>query len=316
VFLSVNAVARADATQDAHAALRAGDRLRDAGDLRGALERYSAAYTMLHEPPSGLSLARTQTALGLLVEARQTAADTSALPARAGEPADFAEARDAAAQLASEIEPRLPVFGVVVTPDTPYTLRIDGTAVTENAQKLRFRTNPGEHELEIEASGYERATQVFTLGEGVHQLIQVSLYPVARAPAPAPGVAVSPPPLAAAPDPASQAQRTRGYIAVAAGAAVATAGAIAGVLSFTETSNAKRDCPNDACPDRLRGPLETADTLANIANVALPIGLLGLAYGMIELLTLPAEPEASRAPSGLSLQIDGRGAYAALRGTL
>jgi hypothetical protein len=307
-------VARAEATPvqqaTARAALKEADQLRDAGDLRGALERYRAAQAVLREPPSGLSLVSTQAALGMLVEARQTAVDTAALPVTPNEPAEFAEARSAAAQMVAEIEPRLPVFGVLVCPAERYTLRIDGVEVPERAHKLRFRTNPGDHEVEVEASGYLHAKQIFTLAEGVHQLFQITLSPVPAAPPP---TAAAPAP---APHPEDQAQRVRGYVALAIGGGVMTLGAITGVMSFTETSNAKRDCPGDVCPDRLRDSLETADTLANVANVALPLGLLGVAYGMYELLTLPERPEPKPAQSQLSLQIDARGAYATLRGAL
>lgn len=299
VALSVSAVVRAQASQRAdqaaaHAALKEGDRLRDAGDLRGALERYTAAQAVLHDPPTGLSVVSAQAALGMLVEARQTAVDTAELPVVKGEPAGFAEARSAAAQTAAEIEPRLPVFGVVVTPEVPYTLRIDGMPVPEEAKLLRFRTNPGDHVVEIDAKGYLHATQTFTLAEGVHQLFQIALVATPAAPPPAP-----PPPIAAVSTPApavdsgSHAQRTRGYVGLVLGGSALVAGTITGVMSFSETSNAKRNCPGNVCPDRLRDTLETADTLANVANVLLPLGLLGVAYGMVELLTLPDEPEAA-----------------------
>lgn len=299
----MNGVARAQAQAAdqaaARVALKEGDRLRDAGDLRGALERYTAAQAVLHEPPTGLSIVSAQVGLGLLVEARQTAVDTAGLPVTPGEPGGFAEARSAAAQMAAEIEPRLPVFGVVVIPEVPYSLRIDGTQVPEEAKQLRFRTNPGDHVVEISARGYLRATQTFTLAEGVHQLFQIALV---ATPTPSPSASPAPsppPPIAAAAagehaehgDSASRAQRTRGYIGLVVGGTALVAGTITGVMSFTETSNAKRNCPDTICPDRLRDTLETADTMANVANVLLPIGLLGVAYGMFELLTLPDEPE-------------------------
>jgi hypothetical protein len=101
----------------------------------------------------------------------------------------------------------------------------------------------------------------------------------------------------------------RGYIALGvSGAAVAT-GIVAGMVSFITTSNAKPKCVDDLCPRELRSKLETADTLANVANVALPIGLLVAAYGAYELLTISE-------PSGLQVQVDSHGAYAAWRGRL
>jgi hypothetical protein len=278
-----------------------------------------------------LRVANTQAELGLLVEARQTAASTAAIARVRGEPAEFARARKAAEKLAAAIEPRLSMFEVTVNPPTPYTLRIDGWLVPENMHTLRFRTNPGDHVLEVEASGFRETSQQFTLAEGAYQVFLVSLArevepaaPVAKAPEPAapvaqvaPAAAESPAPPAAtavtAPepkdDPASTAKKTRGYIALAVGGAVLATGAITGVVSLVETSNAKDSCLGDVCPGRLRGKLHTADTLATISNVALPLGLLGIGYGLFELLTVSES-------TPVQVQVSTQGAYATWRGHL
>jgi hypothetical protein len=322
----VHAQVPAASVDTAREAQRDGDRLRDAGDLRGALDRYTVAHAVLAAPTSGLRLAETQAALGLLVEARQTAAATSAIPARQAEPNEFAQARKAARQLAAEIEPRLAVFEVTISPDTPYTLRIDGSVLPENMHGLRFRANPGDHLVEVEAPGFQLAKQSFTLAEGAYQLFLISLSrEVAPTPAPPPPVVAesqpsTPParelqPTAVArraplrEDPAVTAQRTRGYIALGVSGAALATGIIAGMVSFIATSNAKPKCVDDVCPRELRSKLDTADTLANVANIALPIGLLGAAYGAYELLTISES-------SGLQVQIDSRGAYAGWRGRL
>jgi hypothetical protein len=345
----VSAAERAKARK----AMNEADALREAGDLRGAMDKYAIAHEVLRQPTTGLELATTQAALGLLVEARLTAADTAKLPLKKDEPAIFAESRRDAVQLAAELEPRVPALTLTVTPDVRYTLRIDGMQVPERAHGLRFRTNPGDHVVEVIADGHRPAKQHVVLGEGVNQLLHVALTPLsvaaaapapalaekpepAPAPAPAPAsVASAPPPPAAepvAPSPAEvpapleaplpppdpydpyRAKRTRGYIAVIAGGVVFVGGAVSGILSITETSTAKRECAGDRCPLHLRNRLETADTLANIANVTMPLGVLGVAYGVYELLTVPDEKE-SRA-TRLDLQIGARGVLATLRGAL
>jgi hypothetical protein len=330
VGTAVHAQVPVASTASAREAQREGDRLRDAGDLRGALDNYTAAHSVLGEPTTGLRVANTQAELGLLVEARQTAASTAAIARVRGEPAEFARARKAAEKLAAAIEPRLSMFEVTVNPPTPYTLRIDGWLVPENMHTLRFRTNPGDHVLEVEASGFRETSQQFTLAESAYQVFLVSLArdaeaagPVAKAPEPAAPVAsgtaaVEPPapPAAAAvtapelkEDPASTAKRTRGYIALAVGGAVLATGAITGIVSFVETSNAKDSCVADVCPGRLRGKLETADALATVSNVALPLGLLGIGYGLFELLTVSE-------PTPVQVQVSAQGAYAMWRGHL
>jgi hypothetical protein len=106
------------------------------------------------------------------------------------------------------------------------------------------------------------------------------------------------------------AQKTRGYIALAVGGAVLATGAITGIVSFVETTNAKDSCTGDVCPGRLRTKLQTADTLAIVSNVALPLGVLGIGYGLFELLTV------SEKPSPVQVQIRAQGAYATWRGHL
>jgi hypothetical protein len=349
IVSSIGAVARAEPAatrQSARAAMRNAERMRAAGDLEGALERFRAAYAILRTPTSGLEVAKTQAALGLLVEARLVASETAALPSEPAEPAEFAAARRAASDLAAEIEPRMPILGVVVTPTVKYTLRIDGRVVPDELQALRFRVNPGEHEVEIDAPGYQRASQAVMLGEGVYQLVQLSLShepepaaaatpsaaPIAAQMPPAAPAAQTPPAAPAAqtppaapaapprvdlsvPDDPHRGQRIRGYVVVVASSIVLATGAVAGMASFADTSNAKHDCPNDVCPESLRKRLESADTLANFANFALPIGALGLAYGLFELLTLP-DDAAPKLGARVQVQVDARGAYAAVRGEL
>lgn len=341
VSTGAHAEAPVETAATARAAQREGDRLRDAGDLNGALERYTVAHAALAEPTSGLRLANAQAALGLLVEARQTAATVAAMQRSQREPAEFARARKAAAKLAASLEPRLSMFEVTVTPATTFTLRIDGWLVPENMQGLRFRTNPGAHVLEVEAQGFRKSSQPFTLAEGAYQVLLVALAPEAeptvvaqpavvvasepKTPTPTPREAAPPPasapppeaapargPIAATPreeDSVADAQRTRAYVALAVGGAVIGAGAITGLVSFIETSNAKDSCEGEVCPSRLRGKLQTADTLANVSNIALPLGVLGVAYGLYELLTISE-------PSPVQLQVGATGAYASWRGHL
>src|SRR4051794_22145874 len=55
--------------------------LRDKNDLRGALSRFQAADAIMRVPTTGLEVARTEAALGLLVEARDTIHRVLAIPA-------------------------------------------------------------------------------------------------------------------------------------------------------------------------------------------------------------------------------------------
>ena len=58
--------------ETARALMREGRELRDSGDLASALKQFEAANGIMHVPTTELEVARTQAALGLLVEALDT----------------------------------------------------------------------------------------------------------------------------------------------------------------------------------------------------------------------------------------------------
>lgn len=63
---AVHAQTSASSKRSACEATQEADRLREAGDLLGALERYTIAYTALREPTLGLKVAKVQAELGML----------------------------------------------------------------------------------------------------------------------------------------------------------------------------------------------------------------------------------------------------------
>jgi hypothetical protein len=291
-----------------------GDRLREAGDLATALVRYKAAHEIMNVPTTGIEVARAQAELGQLVEARTTAIETANLPVARKEPGVFREARQAAAQLAAALEPRVPSLTTVVTPaDVPYVLEIDGVKLPDPARGVPFKTNPGEHVVIVSAPGYEPVREAVTLAESEARTLPVVLVLRPLAPtAVAASTASARDELAT--DPASG-PRLRGFIALGLGGALLGVGAVTGVLSLSATSDAKAECRNGLCPPSVEQTLDRANTLANVANITVPLGVLGIAYGIYELLTLPSAATAESTPE-LGLQLSPRGAHATWRGHL
>lgn len=295
--------------ETARSLMQEGDRLREAGDDAEALVRYQSAHALMHVPTTGLALAQAQAKLGLLVEARGTAMEVIGLAAAPGEPPVFTTARKTASQLAAELETRVSTLETRVTPaSAPYTLQIDDITLPSAARAVPFKTNPGSHSVHVRAPGFEPETRKVQLFEGATQEVAIELQPQAAPPAPVP------PPSAAAvdvprDDPGASG-RTRGFIAVGVGGAVLAAGLVTGGLSWATTAHESKRCGNGACdPDAL----QRANTLANIANVSLPLGVLGLAYGLYELLSAPSSPPTA-AEASLRLELTPRGAL--LRGAL
>lgn len=299
----------------ARSAMQAGDELRAAGDLRAALLRYRSAHTIMRVPTTGLAVASTEAELGLLVEARSTAIEVLNLPGEGSESAVFGKARADASELALELEPRVPSIIVDVAPrNAPFAVSIDGVALPRDARDLPLKSNPGVHVVEVRASGYLTRAQDVTIAEGQTLRLPFLLEAAARAPVVSateqgvqPGIVATS--LAAAP--AFEAGRTRAMIGLTAGGAILVAGACAGIVSLVSTERQKGRCDEQYCGPNSRGALSTANTLANVANVAIPVGLIGIAYAFYELFTLKSSGDRSKDKMA-RWNIDG----ATLRGSL
>jgi hypothetical protein len=285
-----------------------GDRLLDAGDVAAALQRYQTAHALMRVPTTGLAVARAQAQLGMLVEARGTALEVTSLEGASSEPAVFDGARRAAAALASSLEPRVCTLRTRVKPSSAqYSLQIDEVLLPEAARAVAFKTNPGLHRLRVRAPGFREQTRQVSLREGASEEVAFELVPeptreqAPETPQQAAPVASE---LAIVQASAGQAAysapldgkrdsgRVRGIVGLSIGGAALAAGMVTGVLSWTQAANIRQQhCAVDnGCDPGQRDALQRANTLGHVANIALPLGAIGIAYGLYELLTLPAAP--------------------------
>jgi hypothetical protein len=312
--------------ETARGLMQEGDQLRSAGDMRGALARYQSAHAIMHVPTTGLDVARTQAQLGLLVEARGVAVEVSNSPAEPNEPRVFAEARKAATELAAQLESRVPSVKTLVTPpDVPYTLTIDGVKLPDAAREVAFRTNPGMHIISVEAPGRASQTRQVTLADGQATSLSIAL-PPAELSGPAATTAIAPVATAgmqpaAAPNVAMHADddparggRIRSIIGFSVGGVALVIGSVAGIMSASKTSDLKKQCPNDQCDPSHESELSSSKTLATVANITIPLGIVGIGYGLYELLTLPSTPREQARASGVRFEFTGTGAV--MKGTL
>ena len=312
--------------ETARGLLAEGDRLHAAGDLKGALSCYKSAHAIIRIPTTGLDVAEVAAELGLLVEARSAAMEAANLPATAGEPGVFAKARTDARALAKSIEPRVPSVKTLVTPtDAPYSLTIDGISLPTEARAVAFRTNPGEHVVRVEAAGYEPIKVNVELLEGQAFSHTLALKPLPAPPAPAPPYVaphypLQPPPrrvsMSAADAEAVSDARLRGIIGLSVGGAVLIGGAVVGSVSLVQAEAIEVDCANGHCPKNKRADISSANTLANVANVLMPLGLLGAAYGAFELLTARSRKGSQPDSLNASLTVDWTGTGITVRGAL
>jgi hypothetical protein len=312
IVLAASSVAMAEPSaadkETARGLMSEGRADRDKGDLKGALKAFSGADALMRVPTTGLEVAKTQAALGLLVEARDTALRIGRGQAAPNEPAPFKQARDAASAMTDELEARIPSVTVTLknVPDgTTPTVTIDDASVPAAALGQPRKMNPGHHVVVAKAGGPE-AKQEFDLAEKDHKDVSVDV-PAGTATA----VATTDTGSSATTDtPATPEAPTSGKSGFSKGlvfggfglaGAGLIAGTITGVLALSKTNSIKSSpsCANNVCGPGEYNDISSAKSMASISTVAFAVAGAGAVFGVIGLLTgNNASPAAeSTAPS-------------------
>jgi hypothetical protein len=261
-----------------------GDKLTDAGSHEAALKRYRAADEIMRVPTTGIEVARALAALQRLVEARAQAIRVEHLPVVAGEPSVFGQARLEARDLELSLAARIPSVLIRVNPsDVPASVVLDQMSIPAASLGFPFKVNPGSHQLTVSALGYQSSKQEFALRDAENREIVVSLQ---RAPQSSGPLLVP-----AASDSAESStsetdwSRVRGITGLAVGAAGLATGVVTGLITVSRVRSIKREhCINNRCDSAAKPELDKANTSAWVANISAGIGLVGVGYGLYELL--------------------------------
>ncbi|HEX3343815.1 MAG TPA: hypothetical protein VHS09_04545, partial [Polyangiaceae bacterium] len=150
---------------------------RDKGDLKGALKAFVGADAIMHVPTTGLEVAKAQAALGLLVEARETAIRVTRMPDRPNDPAPFKQAKDAASAMNDDLGARIPSLTVTVknVPDgATAEVTIDDAAIPAEGIGQPRKLNPGHHVV-VAKAGTVDAKQEIDLAEKDQKQLAVEL---------------------------------------------------------------------------------------------------------------------------------------------
>lgn len=262
-----------------------GNDLRDKGDLKGALERFKGANAIMHVPTTALEVAKTQVALGRLVEARDTLAQIISSVPTPREPAQFRAARAAAQKLDASLDPRVPTVTVRVdgAPEgAAVSLSVNGVAVPAAVLGLPRRLDPGHHVLVATTTTQEGRAEI-DVTEGEKKDVAITLATVAK---PTPPPVAPPPPEPEAPPPAPGTHRSYALPVVlfGIGGASLIAGGITGAMVLARQSDLAAACPGHVCPPSEYGSLDGANALATVSTVTFIVGGVGVAAGVVALL--------------------------------
>ena len=314
--------ARAEPTASDRATARTlmqqGRDLRDKGDLKEALKRFQAADDMVHAPSTAYELARTQVALGLLVEARDTLAAIRRIPAKPNDPAPFKEARAKAEELDSTLASRVPSLTITLkgAPDgeTP-AVSIDGEQIPAGAIGLPRAVNPGHHVVVVNGPTTE-GKQEIDMREAEQKPMEVAL--VAKPPQ---AIASEEPtakePEQPLPPHTSHSPTLLTWDALGLTVVAVAVGTVTGAMSLSKKSALQRECTNDVCGPSSYADYSSANSLATVSTIAFSVAGVGAVVAIVTLAAghgVPTPPPAQSASRPTVTPWIGLGA-AGVRGT-
>lgn len=271
---------------------------RTANDLKGALSAFQAADAIMQVPTTGMEVARTQVALALLIEARDTALRVARSQPEGEEPAPFTRARDEARQLSDDLAKKIPTITVTLAgaePGAAAKVTVDGSNVPVASLGMPRTVNPGHHTVAA-AAGTRQAKVELDINEAQHQDVKLEL---ASSGAPSP-----PFPPAGGDAGGGLGSGSSGGIgkplfiggAVVAGAGLVL-GSVTGIMSLSKTSSIKSNCAGNTCPPSQQSNIDSASSLATISTIGFVVGGVGAAAGVIGLLMWQGESKAPQAAS-------------------
>ena len=97
---------------------------------------------------------------------------------------------------------------------------------------------------------------------------------------------VPPPNAQGAPAPASGPNRLPAYIAFGVGGAGVALGAVFGILALGTKSTLDNECPGKVCPPSAKSDVDNLSSRATVSNIAFAVGAVGVAAGVVLLVTL------------------------------
>lgn len=310
------------ATRDpaaAEALFRQGREAMKRGDHAAACAKFTESQRLDPAPGTLLNLAECQERLGKVATAWQALQEAVERLPPGDERVPLARTR-AAALLA-----RAPHLVITLARDAPAGTRVlrDGIELGPASLGVALPTDPGRHEIEVQAPGRRPERVTVALAERERRTVLVAAGPALPpppppAPAPAPAAArpaPPPPPVTTAPAraPAPPAARSRplaGWIAGGVGAAGLATWAVTGLLWLDRKDTVDRAYdPQRVCSPEGRDAGRSGRTLGTVNTVALGVGLVGAGVGAY--LLLGGEPR--REPRVALVPLDG-GAAAVVAG--
>jgi hypothetical protein len=258
-----------------------GDQAFARGEHADALRSYLSADEIMRVPTTGVAVARARAALGQLVEARDRALVVARSTPLPDEPPVYLKARDEAAKLAADLLERIPTLRITVEGSRDVEVLVDGLRVPAAVAAAGLKVNPTMHRVRVRAPGHHDAEASVALAEGATETARLVL----RAEAPGVASAVPRHDARTAPFPGRSRASDAAVPLMVTGFSVAgaalVAGAVTGGLSLSRSAELEDRCGAGPCGPEDEDDLSSANTLANVSNVAFAVAGVGLVVGFV-----------------------------------
>lgn len=163
----------------ARAAFAEGVDLQQKGQHAAAAARLETAQKLFPAPTHLVHLARSQAALGRLVDASETYETLARTKLAAGAPPAFVKAQEEGRAEAEKLRPRVPTLRLQIQPPPA---QLKGLSVTINGQPvpselvgLTRPVNPGKYSVTVRAEGFKPANVSADVAEGTAGIVDVRL---------------------------------------------------------------------------------------------------------------------------------------------
>lgn len=285
----------------ARAAAKDGIAAFNEGNFEKSLSLLERAEKLVHAPTHLLFIARAQVKLGLLVEARESYKDIINENLSPTAPKAFLNAQNIAPQELAEIEGRIAKLTLELSSSTgelpaDVEVQVDGVPLSSNLYGLAVPTNPGERRVTVTAPGMLSLEKSVVLEEGGSGSLELVLEVDPNAPPPVVVGQEEHPEPAAAPEGSAPQQASTmssrakwGWVAAGTGTAFVATGAALGIASLSGVKKAENDdslCGSDnVCTPEGTKKVNSAQTMALLADIGIGVGLVGIGVGAYLLFT-------------------------------
>lgn len=287
LMLASSALADAADAAAAEALFREGRALMGQDNFDEACAKFSESQRLDASSGTLLNLADCYEKAGKIASAWAAFLEAARFSSRRGEDERAAEGK----RRAGLLEPKLSYLTITLE------RRVDGLTITRDDVQLKqgalatkIPVDPGTHTIRARAPGYEDWEGTVVVGEaGDNQELSVP----ALTPVPEQATAEDPvgEPLSPPKDVVSPADPTLGYVVGGLGLVSAAVGGVIGWSALSSYDEADKACPTHRdCLPAAMAAADSAETKAWIANVAVGVGIAGIAVGSYLIFSGGSEP--------------------------